>query len=361
MDKTKVLIVDDSALVRQVLTHILESDDSIEIVGTASDPYIARQKIKELDPDVLTLDVEMPRMDGVTFLENLMRLRPMPVVMVSSLTEKGADITLRALETGAVDFVAKPKIDVQHGLMDYADLLIEKVKTAAGVGVRQLERRVTPPADVPPRLSADAVVSAGGGKKHFRTTDRVIAIGASTGGTEAIREVLTNMPPDAPGIVISQHIPASFSKPFAERVDLASPMHVKEAEDGDRIQPGHAYIAPGDRHLLVRRHGARYQIQLSDGPAVNRHRPSVDVMFRTVAQNVGPNAIGAILTGMGNDGAQGLKEMQDAGAPTIAQNEATCVVWGMPREAVALGAADQVLPLGEVANALVDHVRKMKV
>jgi two-component system chemotaxis response regulator CheB len=352
--RIRVLIVDDSALVRRMLAEILGADPSIEVVGTAQDPYVAREKIKALNPDVLTLDVEMPRMDGVMFLSNLMRLRPMPVVMVSSLTEKGAEITLKALELGAVDVVSKPKADLAHSLGDYAQEIVGKVKAAAGARVRALETGAAIP-DVDPKLSADAVLKKQGAPRHFRTTDRIIAIGASTGGTEAIKEVLMAMPADAPGIVISQHIPQAFSGPFARRMDTLSAMKVYEAEDGQQILPGHVYIAPGDRHLLVTRDGARYLCKLSDGPAVNRHRPSVDVMFRSVAQNVGQNAVGAILTGMGDDGARGLLEMREVGSWTVAQDEKSSVVWGMPGEAVKLGAAAEVLPLDRIAGALLSH------
>jgi two-component system, chemotaxis family, protein-glutamate methylesterase/glutaminase len=345
----KVLIVDDSALVRKLLTEMLTKDPDIEVIGTAADPYAAREKIKALNPDVCTLDVEMPRMDGVTFLENLMRLRPMPVVMVSSLTQQGADITLRALELGAIDFVAKPKIDVAGSLASYADELVAKVKVAASarVNARASAARLAS-VQVDPRRTADAVLPSSSRPRVLRTTERIIAIGASTGGTEAIREVLEALPPDAPAIVISQHIPAAFSRPFAERMNRCSQMSVCEAQDGQYILPGHAYIAPGDRHLLVVRDGARYLCRLSDGPHVNRHRPSVDVMFRSVAQNVGVNAIGLILTGMGDDGARGLKEMLEAGAPTIAQDEASSVVWGMPGAAYKIGAAQHVLPLHRI-------------
>lgn len=350
----KLLIVDDSALVRKLLSEMLSKDREIEIVGTATDPYAARERIKQLNPDVITLDVEMPRMDGITFLENLMRLRPMPVVMVSSLTQKGADVTLRALELGAVDFVTKPKVDVAGSLADYAEELIAKVKMAAGarVNARSSSPPKAPMLQTEKRHSADAVLPASSGKRVLRTTDRIIAIGASTGGTEAIREVLEALPPDAPAVVISQHIPAAFSKPFAERMNRCSAMAVCEAADGQYILPGHVYIAPGDQHLLVERDGARYRCRLSNGPHVNRHRPSVDVMFRSMAQNVGPNAVGVILTGMGDDGARGLKEMLDAGAPTIAQDEPTSVVWGMPGAAVKLGGAQQVLPLHRIASEM---------
>lgn len=354
MAKKKVLIVDDSALVRQILTEMLRGDPDLEVVGTAADPFAAREKIKQLNPDVITLDVEMPRMDGVTFLENLMRLRPTPVVMVSSLTQKGAEVTLRALELGAVDFVSKPTVDLAGTLHNYAGELLAKVKIAAGANV---SRRIGPPSTlaVVPKLSADAVLpSQQSGRSMLRTTERIIAIGASTGGTEALRAVLESMPPDSPAIVISQHIPAAFSKPFAERLDKSSPMKVYQAENGQYILPGHAYVAPGDRHLLVERDGARYLCRLSDGPPVNRHRPSVDVMFRSVAQNVGPNAVGVILTGMGDDGARGLKEMLDAGARTLAQDEASSVVWGMPGSAVKLGACERVEALNRVPQVMLD-------
>ena len=342
----KVLVVDDSALVRKLLTAMLSRSREIEVVGTASDPYAARERIKKLNPDVITLDVEMPRMDGITFLENLMRLRPIPVVMVSSLTQRGADVTLRALELGAVDFVAKPRIDIAGTLGDYEEELIAKVKVAAGA-------RVMPRAAVPKRVTDDrqstsAVVPLLNVRSMLRTTDRIIAIGASTGGTEAIREVLEQMPPNAPAIVISQHIPAAFSKSFAERMNRICAMAVCEAQDGQQILAGHAYVAPGDRHLLVERDGSRYVCRLSNGPHVNRHRPSVDVMFRSVAQKVGANAVGVLLTGMGDDGARGLKEMMEAGAGTIAQDEASSVVWGMPGSAVRLGAALHVLPLQQI-------------
>ncbi len=360
MDKTKVLIVDDSALVRQMLTAMLESDPSIQVVGTATDPFAAREKIKRLNPDVLTLDVEMPRMDGVTFLQNLMRLRPMPVVMVSSLTEAGADLTLRALEVGAVDFVSKPKVDLAATLDEYGDEIINKVKMAAKARVRPYDpsKSPTPLQEVAKRNSVDSVIRSTSGPQHFRTTDRVIAIGASTGGTEAIKEVLRAMPADSPGTVITQHIPVAFSASFANRMDSICAMHVAEASDGDQIRNGHAYIAPGDRHLLVRRDGARYVCELNDGPPVNRHKPSVDVLFRSLAQNVGPNAVGVILTGMGDDGAGGMKEMREVGAPTIAQDEKTSVVWGMPGEAVKRGGVDEILPLTRISKAVLEMARR---
>lgn len=357
-DRIRVLVVDDSALVRRILTEIFNETSDIEVVGSASDPFMARDRIKELNPDVITLDVEMPRMDGLTFLRNLMRLRPMPVVMVSSLTERGAETTLKALEIGAFDFVAKPKVDLAGTLATFGEEICAKVRAASRARVTQRVVRESPPVtslQVAPKLSADAVLPLNtGAARNFKTTDRLVAIGASTGGTEAIREVLEQLPPDAPAIVISQHIPAAFSAPFARRMDTVSRMSVAEATDGTLIVPGHVYIAPGDRHLLIERDGARWRCRLSDGPPVNRHRPAVDVMFRSVAQSAGSNALGILLTGMGDDGARGLKEMQEAGAQTIAQDEATSVVWGMPGAAVKLGAADQVLSLGSVPRALMD-------
>jgi two-component system, chemotaxis family, protein-glutamate methylesterase/glutaminase len=346
MPKIRALVIDDSALVRQVLTEILNSDQSIEVVGTAADPYIAREKIKKLNPDVLTLDVEMPRMDGITFLRNLMRLRPMPVLMVSSLTERGADVTLQALELGAVDFVSKPKVDLAHGLDEYSEEIIEKVKVAAKARI-QGKPPVATPITILPKLSADAVLESHK-TMHLRTTDRIVAIGASTGGTEAIKDILARMPADAPGIVITQHMPEAFTASFAQRMDSLSSMIVREAKDGDQIIPGHAFIAPGNHHLLVTRSGARYLCRLNEGPPVNRHRPSVDVLFRSVADNVGPNGVGVILTGMGDDGAQGMMEMHDVGIPTLAQDERTSVVWGMPGSAVKLGAVDEILPLERI-------------
>ena len=347
--KIKVLVIDDSALVRQILVEILKAAHDIEVVGTASDPFMARDRIKELNPDVLTLDVEMPRMDGLTFLSNLMRLRPMPVVMVSSLTEQGADTTLKALELGAVDFVSKPKIDLAGTLADFGDEILAKIRIASGARVHARSTPVTP-ARVAPKFSADAIIPASNSGKMLRTTDRIIAIGASTGGTEAIREVLMGLPADCPAIVIAQHIPEAFSLPFTRRMDSLAAMSVVEPTDGQYIMAGHVYIAPGGKHLLVERDGARYRCRLNDGPPVNRHCPSVDVLFRSVAQNVGPNAVGAILTGMGDDGARGLKEMLDAGARTMAQDEASSVVWGMPGAAVKLGGAQDILPLGRVAE-----------
>jgi two-component system chemotaxis response regulator CheB len=347
----KVLVIDDSALIRQLLTKILDSDPEIEVVGTAPDPYVARDKIKKLNPDVLTLDVEMPRMDGVTFLRNLMRLRPMPVVMVSTLTDAGADVTLRALELGAVDYVSKPKINVQDELQAYAQEIIAKVKAAARARVRGLDA-------APRRQTLKSPTAPTPGRGHFKTTDMIIAIGASTGGTEAIKDVLCQLPPTTPGIVITQHIPAAFSKPFSERLNANSAMTVTQAENGQQILPGHAYVAPGDRHLEVVRDGARFVCRLLDTEPVNRHKPSVEVMFNSVARNVGRNALCVLLTGMGDDGADAMGEMKRAGAPTIAQDEASSVVWGMPGEAVKRGHADEVLPLHSIAERILHHVAR---
>jgi two-component system chemotaxis response regulator CheB len=360
----RVLIVDDSALVRSLLTDILKAAPGIEVVGVAADAHAAREKIKQLNPDVLTLDVEMPKMDGITFLRNLMRLRPMPVVMVSSLTERGADVTLDALALGAVDYLSKPKIDLAATLKDYAEELIEKVRTAARASVRALDPRQPPRpvAAVGPAHSADAVLpKVSPRNRPLRTTDRVIAIGASTGGTEAIKEVLMRLPPDSPGVVIAQHIPKAFSSPFARRMNDCCPMSVCEAEDGQHVLAGHAYIAPGDRHLMLVRDGARYVCRLDDGVPVNRHKPSVDVLFRSVAQNAGRNAIGVLLTGMGKDGARGMKEMLDCGSRTIAQDEASSVVWGMPGEAVSLGAAEHVVPLESIAGKILALAETMDI
>jgi two-component system chemotaxis response regulator CheB len=359
--KIKVLIVDDSALVRSLLTDILRSDPDIEVVGAASDAHIAREKIKQLNPDVLTLDVEMPKMDGITFLKNLMRLRPMPVVMVSSLTERGADVTLDALSLGAVDYLSKPKIDLAATLKDYSEELIDKIHAASKASVRALDPRRAATIAPRPAHNADAILPKTAAPRQLRTTDRIIAIGASTGGTEAIKEVLMRLPPDSPGVVITQHIPKAFSGPFAKRMNDCCQVTVYEAQDGQQVLPGHAYIAPGDKHLMLVRDGARYVCRLDDGVPVNRHKPSVDVLFRSVAQNAGRNAIGAILTGMGKDGAKGLKEMLEAGSRTIAQDEATSVVWGMPGEAVSIGAAQHVLPLDNVAGKILSLADAMDI
>jgi two-component system chemotaxis response regulator CheB len=341
-----VLIVDDSALIRSLLTEVVNRQPDMIAVGAAPDPIVAREMIRNLNPDVLTLDVEMPRMDGIEFLEKLMRLRPMPVVMVSTMTEKGAQVTMRALELGAVDFVAKPKLDVARGLQDAATEIADKIRLAATARIRARP--------VPGAATAVRPLAALGPRTG---TEKLLIIGASTGGTEAIKEVLLPMPPDAPGILITQHMPAGFTRSFADRLNTLCRIRVKEAEHGERVLPGHAYIAPGDRHLLVRRSGANYMVELSDAEPVNRHRPSVEVLFRSAAQCVGANAIGVMLTGMGKDGASGMLDMKRAGAVNIAQNEATCVVFGMPKEAIAAGGVDEVLPLGSIAERVLALLR----
>lgn len=355
--RCRVLIVDDSAVVRQLLSEILAADAEIEVVGTASDPYVAREKIKLLKPDVLTLDVEMPRMDGLMFLHNLMRLHPIPVVMISSLTQRGADTTLQALALGAVDFVSKPTLDVQRGLRGFAEEIITKVKMAARARVRVPERPLLPAPGSTGTQSAPGASALTAARARFRTTDRLIAIGASAGGTEALRVVLEGMPADAPAVVITQHLPASFSAAFAERLDRHSAMAVREASDGEAILPGHAYIPKGGQHLRVIGDGARWRCRIDDGPAVNRHKPAVDVLFHSVAQTAGANAIGAILTGMGDDGARGLLAMRQAGARTLIQDEATAVVWGMPGAAHKLGAAEEIVPLERIAERLLTLAR----
>jgi len=352
VNKIRVLVVDDSALMRKLLTELLNSDPEIEVVGTAMDAYIARDKIKSLNPDVLTLDVEMPKMDGLSFLSNLMRLRPMPVVMVSSLTEKGASVTLQAMDLGAVDFVCKPKVDLAHTIDDCAHEIICKVKTAAAARMDILTRNAANPDRCPvPKTVVPTAMDQSVGSK-YQTTEKIIAIGASTGGTEAIKDVLVRLQPDSPGIVITQHIPPVFSRSFAKRMNQVSPLIVCEAEDGQQILPGHAFVAPGDQHLSVIRDGARYRCKLSDGPPVNRHKPAVDVLFDSVAENAADNAIGVILTGMGRDGAKGLKRMHDAGARTIAQDEQSSVIWGMPKAAIEDGGVDKVAPLNSISNEI---------
>ena len=351
MKKIRVLVVDDSALMRQLVTEILSSDPEIEVVGTAGDPYRARDRIIQLEPDVLTLDVEMPRMDGLTFLGKLMAGRPMPVVMLSSLTEKGCDTTIRALELGAVDFVTKPKIDFTSEMGHVSDEIIEKVKTAARARVQrhQPATRVQPVA-TSSRTSNEALITS---------THKVIAIGASTGGTEALSRVLTALPPDAPGIVAVIHMPPGFTKSYAARLNDACQLHVTEATDGDVILPGHVLIAPGNFHMEVHRSGATYAVRVREGERVSQHRPSVDVLFHSCARYLGSNATGVILTGMGNDGAQGMLAMHSAGAATFAQNRETCVVFGMPAEAIKAGAVDHVKPLDELPAAMLKAARSL--
>ncbi|WP_321807112.1 chemotaxis response regulator protein-glutamate methylesterase [Burkholderia sp. BCC1993] len=353
VQKIKVLCVDDSALIRSLMTEIINSQPDMTVCATAPDPLVARDLIKQHNPDVLTLDVEMPRMDGLDFLEKLMRLRPMPVVMVSSLTERGSEITLRALELGAVDFVTKPRVGIRDGMLDYAEKLADKIRAASRARVRQAPQPQAAARTVSGQPAAPMI------NNPLVSTEKLIIIGASTGGTEAIREVLTPLPPDAPAVLIAQHMPPGFTKSFAQRLNGLCRIAVKEAEHGERVLPGHAYIAPGHAHLLLARSGANYIAQLSDEPPVNRHRPSVDVLFRSAAQHAGKNAIGVILTGMGRDGAAGLLDMKRAGAHTFAQDEASCIVFGMPREAIALGGADEVAPLAEMSRRVMARLATM--
>jgi two-component system, chemotaxis family, protein-glutamate methylesterase/glutaminase len=346
--KTKVLVIDDSALIRSLLTEIINSQKDMEVVGAAPDPLIARDMIKALNPDVLTLDVEMPKMDGLDFLERLMRLRPMPVVMVSTLTERGSEITMRALELGATDFVTKPKMSIATGMHEYTNEITDKIRIASKARVATLSARVhknSEPTEAPKAL-----------KNPLISSEKLIIVGASTGGTEAIKSFLLGMPSDCPGILITQHMPAGFTKSFANRLDSLCKISVAEAQGGERVLPGHAFIAPGDKHLRLVRSGANYVTELSDAPAVNRHKPSVDVLFDSAATTAGKNAIGVILTGMGKDGAVGMMNMKQAGSYNYAQNEESCVVFGMPKEAIAHGGVDEVLPLKEIPGAVLNYL-----
>ena len=347
MTKIKVVIVDDSALIRSVMTEIVNSQPDMEVVGVAPDPLVARDLIKRTNPDVLTLDVEMPKMDGLDFLEKLMRLRPMPVLMVSSLTERGSEITMRALELGAVDFVTKPKISIQSGMREYTELIADKIRGAsrARIKPRTLQAPAAGGATPLPQL-----------RNPLTSSEKLIIIGASTGGTEAIREFLMQMPSDCPGILIAQHMPEGFTTSFARRLDSLCKISVVESAGNERVLPGHAYIAPGHSHLLLTRSGANYMTKIEQSEPVNRHRPSVDVLFRSAAQSAGKNAVGVILTGMGKDGAQGMLEMKNAGAYNFAQDEASCVVFGMPREAIAIGAAHEVAALSALPGLVLGHL-----
>ena len=340
----KVLIVDDSALIRSVMSEIVNSQPDMEVVATAPDPLVARELIKRHNPDVLTLDVEMPKMDGLDFLEKLMRLRPMPVLMVSSLTERGSEITMRALELGAIDFVTKPKLSIQTGMREYTELIADKIRAASRARIKRMVPGSTPA----PQLSAL--------RSPLISSEKLIIIGASTGGTEAIREFLMQMPSDCPGILIAQHMPEGFTSSFAKRLDSLCKISVMESQGNERVLPGHAYIAPGHSHLLLSRSGANYMTRIEQSPPVNRHRPSVDVLFRSAAQAAGKNAVGVILTGMGKDGAAGMLEMRQAGAWNVAQDEATCVVFGMPREAIAIGATHEVGPLQALPRMVMDQL-----
>ncbi|HNU10741.1 MAG TPA: chemotaxis response regulator protein-glutamate methylesterase [Rubrivivax sp.] len=357
MKKISVIVVDDSALVRGLLAEIIDRQDDMRCIGAASDPLVAREMIRSLNPDVITLDVEMPRMDGLDFLGRLMRLRPMPVVMVSTLTERGAEVTLKALELGAVDFVAKPKIGIADGLRQLEDDIAEKIRTAAHATVRRL---------IPSRPDAGGATNAAACTSAAAppvapigrlSTEKIVFMGASTGGTEATREVLARLPADSPAVMITQHMPPGFTRSYAARLDALCRIRVAEARDGERLLPGHAYIAPGGFHLSVERSGANYLARVRDGEPVNRHKPSVEVLFESAARVVGPNALGVMLTGMGADGARAMKQMRDAGSWNIAQDEASCVVFGMPREAIAHGAAHEVLPVTQIAGRLIERLR----
>ncbi|MBS0610940.1 MAG: chemotaxis response regulator protein-glutamate methylesterase [Proteobacteria bacterium] len=355
--KIRVIVVDDSALVRSLLSEIINRQADMECIGTANDPLIAREMIRERNPDVITLEVERPRMDGIDFLGRLMRLRPMPVVMISTLTERGAEVTMKALELGAVDFVAKPRVGLAGGLNELAVQIVDKIRVAAAAHVRRMPARSSAAevqADGGPALAPAANASTPLGRL---STEKLLCIGASTGGTEAIREVLVRMPADSPAIVITQHMPPGFTTSFAARLNSLCQITVKEAVNGERILPGHAYIAPGGRQFYLARSGANYVAVVDDGPPVNRHKPSVEVLFKSAAAVVGRNAYGIMLTGMGADGAAAMREMRDAGSYNYVQDEASCIVFGMPREAIAHGAADEVLPLTQIAPALIARLR----
>jgi two-component system chemotaxis response regulator CheB len=354
MPKIKVMIVDDSALVRQTLQDILDADPEIEVVATAQDPYVAVEKLKQVTPDVITLDVEMPRMDGVTFLKKIMSQHPIPVVICSSLVGAGTETLMRALEAGAVDIIKKPTMGTRQFLEEARILITDAVKGAAQTQPRKKHKSNLQNVK---KISADAVLEKPGARAMAETTEKIIVIGASTGGTEAIRVVLEAMPLGCPGIVIVQHMPEGFTKNFADRMDSLSSISVKEAKNGDTVLRGQALIAPGNKHMLLKRSGARYYVEIKDGPLVSRHRPSVDVLFRSSARYAGSNAVSAILTGMGDDGAEGMKELFDAGGWTCAQDEASCVVYGMPGQAVRRGGVKRELPLNSIAGALL-HASK---
>lgn len=356
MSRIKVMIVDDSALVRQVVTRALVRDPSVEVIGTAQDPIFAMEKMKSAWPDVLVLDIEMPRMDGLTFLKKIMLERPTPVIICSSLAESGAQVSLEALAAGAVNIITKPKIDLKAFLEDSANDILNAVKAAARANLGALRRIIAPPSTMTTgRMAADSAVALPHrGAQMFGTTDQLVAIGTSTGGTQALEAVLTRLPPVCPGIVIVQHMPEKFTAMFAARLDGLCRIDVREARDGDRVRAGLALIAPGGRHMILRRSGAQYYVEIKDGPLVNRHKPSVDVLFRSVAQIAGRNALGIIMTGMGDDGARGLKEMRDNGADTIAEDESTCVVFGMPKEALRLDAASRSVPLDRIPQEIID-------
>ena len=352
MNPIKVMVVDDSAVVRQVLVGLLEAAPGLAVQCAVADPLLAIERMKLAWPDVIVLDVEMPRMDGITFLKKIMQERPTPVVICSTLTEKGAKTTMEALASGAVAVVAKPKLGLRQFLTESADELIATVRMAARANVKRLAVRTAPAPVALPKHSADAILPPGAGRAMSQTTERVVALGTSTGGTQALEEVLTALPQVCPGIVIVQHMPEKFTAAFAARLDSLCRIEVKEAQNNDRVLPGRALIAPGGRHMVLKRSGAQYFVEVLDGPLVNRHRPSVDVLFRSVAKCAGPNALGVIMTGMGDDGAAGLLEMREAGARTLAQDEQSCVVFGMPKEAIKRGAAERIVPLSAVGREL---------
>ena len=354
MRRIKVLIVDDSAVVRQTLTTILESDSQIEVMGAASDPFFAAKKIQSEVPDVITLDIEMPRMDGLTFLKKIMSQHPIPVVVISSLTSEGTETGMKALEYGAVEIITKPQMNTKQFIEESKIRICDAVKAAA---LSKIKRKTYSEITVAPKLSADVVIpNTKVSTAMIKTTETVVAVGASTGGTEALQIFLQGMPIDCPGIVIVQHMPEFFTRSFANRLNEICKITVKEAENNDSVIRGRALIAPGNHHMLLKRSGARYYVEVKDGPLVNRHRPSVDVLFRSTARYAGNNAIGVIMTGMGDDGARGLLEMKEAGASTVAQDEKSCVVFGMPNEAIKLGAADKILPLDQIAAQVVKMV-----
>ncbi len=347
----KVMLVDDSAVVRQTLTQVLNSDPEINVIAACQDPFFAAKELRNVSPDVMLLDIEMPRMDGITFLKKIMSQNPLPVIICSTLVESGSKATVKALEYGAVDIIQKPTIGTKKFLQEATVQLTDAVKAAAKVNIRQLKKSTQ---KVTPKLTADAVLSGVTGKAMTKMTEKIIVIGASTGGTEAVRQVLEVMPHDAPGIVVVQHMPKGFTASFAKRLNELCKINVKEAANGDSVLRGHALIAPGNYHTLVKRSGARYYVEVRDGPLVSRHRPSVDVLFRSTAKYAGKNSVAAILTGMGDDGAAGMKELHDTGAYTIAQDEKTSVVYGMPAVAVKLGGVDRILPLNLIAQSLIN-------
>lgn len=346
----KVLVVDDSALVRSLLSEIIRNADGLELVGAAPDAYVARDMVKQFSPDVITLDIEMPRMDGLSFLEKLMKARPTPVIMISTLTEEGAEATLRALELGAIDFIPKPKLGVASGIREYEEMIVEKIRDAAVAKVSALKSS--------PKPIGIAQDKAPFGS-HLQSTEKIIAIGASTGGTEAIKDLLVQLPAAVPGIVITQHMPAGFTRTYAERLNKCTRLHVVEAKGGERILPGHAFLAPGGHHLVVVRSGADYIVKLSDAEPAHRHRPAVDVMMASVALVGGKNVIGVLLTGMGKDGARGMLDIRNHGGYTFAQDEASCVVYGMPKEAVLCGGVDQIVGLDKMGAALLGKIKQM--